>query len=80
MMTDENFLISVSENFEYEYDDDFENPKLGKTLMRGKRRKKGKKLENLGNRPGKKPGKNSQWKVLTDEDNEELGKVRISYK
>ena len=80
MMTDENFLISVSENFEYEYDDDFENPKLGKTLMRGKRRKKGKKSESLGNRPGKKPGKNSQWKVLTDEDNEELGKVRISYK
>lgn len=75
-MNDKTYLITVSENFEYEYNDDFENPNLSKSLMRGRRkRKKQNKAGEAGNRPGKKPGKNSEWKVLSDENNEELGKV-----
>ena len=63
MMMDDAYLMEVAEDFEYEANDDFETPLLPK-LMRGRRRKK-----------GKKKGKNAEWVAVSDTKNRELGRV-----
>lgn len=65
MMVDSKYLIQIAEDFEYEIDDDFQNPILP-TLMRGRRRKK-------------KKGKNAKWVAVTDTKNRELGLVQEIY-
>lgn len=84
MMVDQNYLKQVSDDFEYEVNDDFETPLVQKTIghqwtSRGRRKKH--RPGNLagnrpGNRPGKKPGKNAQWMAITDTKNRELAKVQ----
>jgi len=74
MMHDDQYLKKVSDDFEYEDNDDFQNVGLSMQFARGLARRKGKGA--IGNRPGKKkPGKNTQWKVMTDNDNQELETV-----